>query len=162
MPESIVLYHAFNNYEWGTRYYISPPGLEPIADIAEDLAQAESPLFSDNIAITRFEHLDNDGSIIQGGPLAIQDANTNDMMPLNYAILIRLVSGGPKRPSTKYIHGWCENFQTDGEANTALSTAITNYSTAIVARGVQDSDDFTVVAAQFRKFTRRRRIRRLL
>lgn len=162
MAKSIILYHLFSNFEWGTRYWFADAETTPPGTLATALANAEAPLMSDVILITRFESYNTAGVKDLEGGLSVAGTNTQDMLPITYAIFLRFVSSGPKRPSTKYIHGWCENFQTDGDLNVTGSGAVNTYSAALVAANVTDSDGVPIDGVVFRRFSRRRRIRRLL
>ena len=163
MPaNAVVIYHIWSNLEWATKYWFAEADTTNREEQAIAVGNAEAPLISDNILINRYEAINAAGVKTSEGALSIAGENTTDMMPINYALFIRLISSGPKRPSTKYIHGWCENMQTDGDANVTLSTAVTAYGAELIAIDVTDSDGVAINGVVFRRFSRRRHMRRPL
>lgn len=162
MPIAVVLYHSYLNVEWGTKYYFEDGNFGTPVSLATALADAEGPLLSDSVLINRYEYFSPAGVKTAEGAMANTGERTGEIMPINYAIFVRLASGGPKRPSTKYLHGYTEDLVTDGEPNLTLSNAISAYGADLAAADVTDSDGEFVTGAIFRGFSRRRRLRRPL
>jgi hypothetical protein len=165
MPEAIILYHTYGGLEWGTKYYCGALLTGPEASIwATELAEAEANLFVDDVVITRYEWISTLGVIIAGGTLAEPGIAGGDMQPIRYALFLRLVSTGPGRPSSKYIHGWPEPFQTDNGITGTFTTALAAYVTGLTSASQQlvDSDGTNVTNVTFRGFSRRKRMRRAI
>lgn len=162
----MLLYHVTSyapGLEWATKYHFDTPG-EIDDSKAVQVAEAEAELCHTGITFNRWEGFDASGHKFTDGSLStVGLIGGTDMMPIQYAILLRL-STGPliERPSVRYIHGWSEGFQSNNSTTAAFTTALNAYQTAMAAvGGYVDSDGLAVNTHLFRKFTRRRRMRRI-
>lgn len=160
MPQSIVLYKRYGILEWANKYYVSDAAGSSYASTAVAIRDAELPLLSSAVSVDRYEHLDDDGTKLHEGLLVGVGTNLGEILPINYAALIRLASTGPKRPSVKYLHGITESMMSNGAPGGTFLTNVASYGEALEGAGVVDSDGAAVTEAIFRRFTRRRRMRR--
>lgn len=162
MPQSVVLYHRYGSLEWATRYYVSGFGGSTHSGRATALAGAEQPLVTPDISFSRWEILDAAGAKINEGSFTlIVGTAAGTVMPIHYALLVRLNSTGPGRPSVKYLHGYSEDAVDNGLIDTATLTALNIYGADLVGEGVVDSDGVAITGVSFRSFTRRKRMRQV-
>lgn len=161
----LLIYHESalaTGLEWATKYHTADTA-DPGARAAI-CAGAEAELVSDFVTFTRWESYSIAGIKVAEGvfsPLIIGD-RAGDMQPIKYAMLIRLVSTiNFKRPSSRYIHGWTEDLQTQGSLNATGAAAVAGYNTALAGTSwYVDSDGSTIAGHTFRGFTKRKRMRR--
>lgn len=160
MPESIEVYQNFNTLEWCNKYYIQAGNTNPSATIANTIRDFQKPLQTTNITYTRWRRLSGTGTLIAEGAMTGAGTATGEMMPIHYAMLIRLIATTEVgRPSVKYIHGWSENWQSGNILTSGAITALTNMGVAVLAAGLANSNGNVLENVVFRGFSRRRRIR---
>lgn len=159
MPESIVIYTRFGAYEPGNRYYLSAPAGGAAGNIAAGLADAQSYLQTTNVTIVRWEHLASSGARITGGALNVPGKFLGEFSEFRYCALIRFNSGGPEKPSTKFVHPLPEGALANGIPTSGWNTAVQNFEDGILPYDVADSDGVTVGSVSFLRGTRRRNVR---
>jgi len=161
----LLIYHITGNataLEWATKYHFDDVG-NIDQTLASIVAGAESELVAAAITFNRWESYDGAGHKQNEGTLtAISGQRTGEQMPINYALLLRLASvGGSGRPSTRYIHGVSESDVQPGNPTTGWLTLLLAYTIDLNSLGGYcDSDGNSVSAHVFRRYTRRRRMRR--
>lgn len=160
MLERIIIYHLKGFNEWGTVYWVEPQGNTANAlTLATDLANAEAPLYHNLVTLNRFEWIGSDGKEAGAGPLLVNGTAGGAPLPLRWGALIEFVaSGDPGRPSVKYINGLTASWVDGEDAGALFQTAISNYSLALVGKGVITSNGTRVTGAYFKRWSDRRRI----
>lgn len=162
MPESIVIYERLGVFEPGSRYYfpiqVIASGAQALAD---ELADAQRALVCNNVAFSRWEHLNASGSVVNEGSLGnVLGSQTGNMQPFKYCLLLRLLTDNRvEKASTKFIHGFPDDFFVDGVPTAGFLTLVAVYAGKIASLGTWDSDGQTVTDVVFRTFSRRRKIR---
>lgn len=157
----IDIYHTYQQYEWATAYWMGAAEPASPADVAEAIATLEADLVAPAIEYNRWEMIVDGAKVDEGGISGVIGTFGGQMLPLNYCALLRLTSTGPQRPSVKYIHGITEDATTPTTPGSTWPTELFAYSAGLVSLGVKDSDGFAISGAIFRKWSRRKRIRRL-
>lgn len=162
-----LLYHTCavaQELEWATKYYIQGDNSD---DVANTLANAERVFYHTSVTINRYEWFNQDGHKGAEGTFTgiTGTQGGSDMMPIKYALLLRLQTGVVSgRPSTRYIHGWPESFQTNGVRTADFVDARQDYELALQGLPVPnmyvDSDGNPVNSHLLRGFSRRKRMRR--
>lgn len=162
MPRSIEVYQTFGALEWANKYYIQAGNPDSAATIAANIYTAQKVLQINTIVYSRYRYLESDGTLISEGSVTGSGTAAGEMMPIHYALFIRL-SGVTEigRPSSKYIHGWSEGFQSGGVIVAAGTTAFNTYAAAILSYGLANSNGAILGSLQLRGFSRRKRMRRL-
>lgn len=162
MPRAIEIYQQFATLEWCNKYYIPDVVAITASTLAQNLANAQKPLQSTAITYSRYRFMAADGSLVEEGSLTGTGSGTGDMMPIHYAMLIRL-QGGTEigRPSVKYIHGWLESFQANNVPTATQNSVVAAFGTALNGLEVANSNGIEVTSVQFRGYTRRKRMRAL-
>jgi len=159
-PRAIEIYQSFGTLEWCNKYFIKDGVSITPSSLAAALVNAQKPLQCAPVSYTRYRYLDAAGSVVAEGTLTGVGTATGDMMPIHYAILVRITGiSNVKRPSVKYIHGFTESWNTNGVWQTAGNTALAAYATALNSNNVCDSDNLLITDAVFRGFSRRKRMR---
>lgn len=169
MPQAvpyILIYHRVGTgiLEWATKYSHTI-SLAQNDSTASDIALAEAELCDSSVTFNRWEGFNAAGvKQAEGNITGVVGQQAGDMMPIHYAMLLRLNAAAiVGRPSTRYIHGWVEGWQTDGTINAAGLTAVTAYQNALAAMiFLTDSDGSAISSITFRGFSRRKRMRRAL
>lgn len=159
---AIVVYHTYQQYEWATKYYVAQ--VEDANEVTAGLlVAAEQPLVSTSVVFNRWEGLNAAGhKFTEGVFTSTTGSAAGEIQPIKYALHIRLISQGPNRPSTKFIHGYTESMLLNGAATVGLTAAITEYGSDLAAAFVvTDSEGYGISGATLRQFSRRRRMRRI-
>lgn len=163
-----LIFHrcTFNpELEWATKYHWNAAGGDDA--VAEAIAQAEANLTVVGVSFNRWEWYNAAGHKAAEGNIAgVNGIHNGDMMPIKYAVLLRLNVGTILgRPSQRYIHGYPESFSTNGIPTAGLLTSRNDYSIALLSippgGDYVDSDSNVVEGHGFRTFTKRKRLRRL-
>lgn len=161
MPDAIAIYYSLSQFEPACKFYLATTGLVS-QTTAESLMNAMKPLQCIDVAYTRWEGFDSSGKKTEEGSLSGYGTAGGQTMPFTYALLLRLTSEqNVNRPSTKFIHGFAEDFTLNGRPSTGFLGLVTAFGLSLSIIGVTDSDGSNVTGAVFRTFTRRRRVRRL-
>lgn len=154
------LYHTKGQFEWATIYWLIEEPDNPAARAAT-LAAEEAELVHTTITFNRWELQHLGVKVDEGALSGIIGVDDGQVLPVNYCALVRQTSGGPARPSVRYIHGITEGSMLDGSPSTGFLASLVGYGAALVSNYVADSDGFAVSGVLFRRFSRRKRMRRL-
>lgn len=155
----LVVYMTVGAYEIGQKWYNKTLTTGTADASADALTGYLAQLQHDSVLWTRWEMFSTAGvKVAEGTTNSPGTVASGTRLQLNFCAFVRLNSGGPKRPSSKYIHGISEaSVETDAAGATWL-LALGSLEDHVTTEGYCDSDGVDISSLTFRKWSWRRKL----
>lgn len=129
------------------------------ATYGDALVQLERSLISTLWTYTRWEAFDElNHKVAEGAFTPTPGLVPGEPLKANFCALVRLLSTGPGRPSTKYIHGISETSVQEEAAKSEWLAELADMAQGVEDLNFTDSDGERISGLLFRKWSWRRKV----
>jgi len=148
----IEKYHALSSEYWVNRYFIDAATLADAALASNGIVDAEKPLYSPDVVITK-SHVDDNVPNTSNYQTTIRNlagtrtSHAGDRLPLFVVARVDFSVAGGGRPSRKYLRGvFYEMDVSFSSIATLMLTSLNTYASSVAASGACDPQGQDIIS----------------